>query len=146
MGNRDTYTKDFVSKVRKYYIDNNISLEDISKNSTTLFGKNIPLADIKWLSRDDVDGAWSVQKANKGRRTEDTPVGDKIRTVADKLYNIIVDDDSDLSANQLAQLAKTWSDLVDKAKLGQNEITAKTPIQSVKDIFEKEIASKNNNE
>jgi hypothetical protein len=139
------HTKEFIEKVKEYYLNNDVSLQDMSDNSVTLFGKHIPIADLKFLSRSDVNGAWSVIKANSGRKTSDVPIQEKLSNVANKLYNVMFDEDSDLSATQLAQLAKTWSDLVDKAKLGKGESTAKTTSQQAKDLFEKTMAEMNKN-
>ena len=51
--------------------------------------------------------------------------------------SLIIDDET--PSSQLTQLAKTWADLVDKAKLGKNEGTSKVPAQLAKDLIEKEL-------
>lgn len=130
------YSKEFIEKVREYYLSNEFSLEEISDNSTGLFGKNVPLADLKAMSRNDPNGAWSIIKINKGRRTEDVPMAEKILFIANKLYDQMVDPEEELPINQLIPTAKTWSDLIDKAKLTKETNTAKIPAQAAKDIFE----------
>lgn len=130
------YSKEFIEKVREYYLSNEFSLEEISDNSGSLFGKTIPLADLKAMSRSDPNGAWSIIKANKGRRTEDVPMAEKILFVANKLYDQMVDPENELPIAQLVPVAKTWSDLIDKAKLTKETNTAKVPAQAAKDIFE----------
>ena len=137
---KNTHTKEFIARLKEYYLNNDVSLQDMADNSVELFGKQVPLADMKFLSRSDINGAWSVLKANNGRKTEDLPMQEKLGKVANKLYDILFDDEADLSPTQIAQLAKTWSDLVDKAKLGKNESTAKTTVQQAKDLFEKTMA------
>ena len=139
MKSTNKYTKEYLQKVKEYYLNNDFSLRELSENSDTLFGSYIPLDDLKYFSRTDVDGAWSVLKTNSGRKTEDVPIQEKLQIVANKLYNKIIDEDEDLSATQLAQLSKTWSDLVDKAKLGKSETSAKTTTQQAKDLFEKSL-------
>lgn len=137
---KNIHTKETVEKIKEYYLSNDVSLQDMSDNSVSLFGKQIPLADLKFLSRSDPNGAWSVIKSNNGRKTSDVPMQEKLNNVANKLYEIMFDEDTDLSATQLAQLAKTWSDLVDKAKLGKGETTSKSTAQQAKDLFAKTMA------
>lgn len=134
------YDPTFVKQVRDFFIENSISLEDLAERALELFGKSITKADILAMSRTDVDGPWSVQKANNGRRTEDTPVSEQVRNVANILYDLMFDTERPLPPTQLAQVAKTWSDLVDKAKLMKETTSAKVPAQRAKDIFAEEEA------
>ena len=140
------YDPTFVKQVRDFFIDNNISLEDLAERALDLFGKAISKADILYMSRTDVNGPWSVQKANSGRRTEDTPVSEQVRNVANILYDLMFDTDKPLPPTQLAQVAKTWSDLIDKAKLMKETTSAKVPGQMAKDIFAEEEAKWKKNE
>lgn len=140
MKNGSKYNRDFVEKVKEYYLSNEFSLEEISENSESLFSKYIPLADLKAMSRNDII-QWSVLKANKGRKTDDVPMAEKILAVANKLYEqMFKDGDDELSPTQLAQTAKTWSDLVDKTKLTKDTTSAKLPTQQVKDMIDKALA------
>lgn len=139
MKNGSKYTKDFIEKVKEYYLNNEFSLEDISENSETLFSRFISVADLKAMSRNDII-SWSILKANNGRKTEDVPVTEKIQKVANKLYDLIIDEENEASGSQLAQLAKTWSDLIDKAKLTKDTTSAKLPTQQVKDMIDKALA------
>lgn len=140
-----SYTKEFIQRVKDFYIDpnNSFSLEKIASNSEELFGRAFSLDTLKEWSRDD--GAWSILKANSGRSTQDVPVNEKITKVANKLYELMMNEEEPIGASQIAQLAKTWSDLVDKAKLNK-ESTAKTSIQVAKDIIEKEQLLRLNND
>ena len=130
----------FIQNIKEYYLNNDASLQWIAENSKELFGRDISLADLKVFSRSDPKGQWSVLKANKGRKTEDVPMSEKILAVANKLYEEMFKDDGDLSPSQLAQVAKTWSDLIDKAKLTKDISSSKMSSQSVKDIVSEELA------
>ncbi len=132
------YKKEFIDKLRNYYINNNTTLAEMSKNSAALFGRDVSLPDLKWMSRDDVDyGPWSKLKPSKN--IEDIPIKEKYAVVANKIYGIIINEDDPIPTSQLAQLAKTWSDLVDKSGMASEDSTAKTSTQQAKDIFEKQV-------
>lgn len=132
------HSQETVDKVKNYYINNDVSFTELSKLSVELFGINLSSDDLKTMSRFDVNGSWGILKANKGRKTEDIPMQEKLNLVANKLYEMIVDPESEIGPSQIAQYAKTWSDLVDKAKLSKDSgASAKTSAQAVKDIFEK---------
>lgn len=132
-----THSQELINRIKEYYINNDVSLAELSSNSQTLFGTYFDIELLKYYSKHDKNGSWSILKSNSGRKTEDVPMQEKLQKVANKLYEMIIDDDSEVSSTQLAQLAKTWSDLVDKAKLMKDTTSAKTSAQSVKDIFEK---------
>lgn len=129
------YDDYLVDQIRTFFLENPISLNDISRKSVELFGRHITEHDMRYLSRTDPKGPWTVQKANLGIKTEDVPIADKIQKVANKLYELIIDEENELPPNQLAQIAKTWADLIDKAKLTREVTTSRVPSQTAKDIF-----------
>ena len=130
------YDDYLVDQIRTFFLENPISLNDMSRKSVELFGRHITEHDMRYLSRTDPNGPWTVQKSNLGVKTEDVPIADKIQKVANKLYELIIDEENELPPNQLAQIAKTWADLIDKAKLTREVTTSRVPSQMVKDIFD----------
>ncbi len=142
---KSKHPKEVLDKLKEYFINNDVTLNDLADNSESIAGRKVSLADLKFYSRSDTDGPWSVLKGNNGRRTIDVPISEKLQKVADKLYDLIIGDEENLSGNQLAALAKTWSDLIDKAKLNKDTSSAKTTVQQVKEIFEKSMAEGNEN-
>lgn len=135
--NTSSYTDEFISRVKEYYLDpnNNLSLDKIASKSEQLFGRSFTIETLKFWSSQD--GSWSLLKSNANRYTQDVPINEKITKVANKLYDLMMNEEEPIPASQLAQLAKTWSDLIDKAKLNK-ETTAKTSIQIAKDLIEKQ--------
>lgn len=129
------YDPDFIQRVKEFYLAHEVSFDYLSTNAIEIFGRPIPKSDLLLWSRSDVNGSWSVLRANGGRRSDEVPVAEKIQTVANKLYDIIIDEDNELPPGQLAQMAKTWTDLIDKAKLTKEITTAKLPQQAVKDLI-----------
>lgn len=135
------FTDELINSVKEYFLNNDISLVKLSKNSQELFGQEFSEFDIKGWSRSDSNGPWSVQKVNGGRSTDEVPIAEQIRIMANKLYNIMNDSEEALPVIQLVQVARTWADLIDKAKLTKEGATAKSSAQQVKDIFEREDAA-----
>lgn len=127
-------TKEGIQKLKSFFLQNTISFSDLAESSDKICGVKVSLADIKLYSREDVEGPWSVLKSNKGLMTKDVPVQDKLAKVADKLYEMIINDEDPVASNSIAQLAKTWSEMLVKANMNK-EISAKTDPQTVKDIF-----------
>lgn len=130
------YSKELIEKVKKYYVENTISFGILSENSKELFGTHIDLDTLRWWSKDDVEGSWSILRANQGRQTSEVPSNEKLNTVADKLYEMLVDEDDKLPKSAIASVAKTWLDIVVRAKLN-TDVSAKTSPQEVKDMFDR---------
>lgn len=126
--------KESIEKLKDFFIRNLISFEDLSEMSQDICGVKVSVTDIKLFSRTDIEGPWSVLRQNKGRLTKDVPVQDKLAKVADKLYEMIISEEEPVPSSAIAQLAKTWSEMLVKANLNK-EISAKTSPQTVKDIF-----------
>lgn len=127
-------TKESIQKLKTFFLENTISFSDLAENSRDVCGIQVSLADIKMYSRNDSEGPWSVLKANRGLMTKDVPVQEKLVKVADKLYEMIINEEDPVPGNAIAQLAKTWSEMLVKANMNK-EISAKTSPQAVKDIF-----------
>lgn len=140
---RGAFSEELLQQIKEYYLNNDVTLNEIAENSVNLFGQKITLDDLKAYSRTDKDGAWSILKANSGRKTSEVPVSEKLSKIADKLYDLMVDEEAPLSAGALVQVAKSWSELLVKANLNK-EVSAKTSTQTVKDIFAKLEAERNN--
>lgn len=140
---RGAFSEELLQQIKEYYLSNDVTLNEIAENSVNLFGQKITLDDLKAYSRTDKDGAWSILKANSGRKTSEVPVSEKLSKIADKLYDLMIDEEAPLSAGALVQVAKSWSELLVKANLNK-EVSAKTSTQTVKDIFAKLEAERNN--
>lgn len=140
---RGAFSEELLQQIKEYYLNNDVTLNEIAENSVNLFGQKITLDDLKAYSRTDKDGAWSILKANSGRKTSEVPVSEKLSKIADKLYDLMVDEEAPLSAGALVQVAKSWSELLVKANLNK-EVSAKTSTQTVKDIFAKLEAERSN--
>lgn len=140
---RGAFSEELLQQIKEYYLSNDVTLNEIAENSVNLFGQKITLDDLKAYSRTDKDGAWSILKANSGRKTSEVPVSEKLSKIADKLYDLMIDEEAPLSAGALVQVAKSWSELLVKANLNK-EVSAKTSTQTVKDIFAKLEAERSN--
>lgn len=140
---RGAFSEELLQQIKEYYLSNDVTLNEIAENSVNLFGQKITLDDLKAYSRTDKDGAWSILKANSGRKTSEVPVSEKLSKIADKLYDLMIDEEAPLSAGALVQVAKSWSELLVKANLNK-EVSAKTSAQTVKDIFAKLEAERSN--
>jgi hypothetical protein len=139
------YSQELMKTIREYYLNNDVSFHYMSDNSTDLFGRFVSREIILYMSRTDPLGRWSILKQHQGRKSEEIPIREKLERMANKLYDIMADEEEDLPVTQLVQVAKTWSDMIDKAKMGKETSTAKTSTQQVKDIFEEmEALSRSN--
>ena len=138
---KQAYSDETILKLKEYYLENEVSFKTLSNYSKQLCGLDVSIDDIKMFSRDDAYGPWGVTKANSGRRVEDVPVREKLKLVADKLYSMIIDPEGNIPSNQIAQTAKAWADMVEKAKLSELDGgTAKLTSQQAKDIIAKQQA------
>lgn len=133
---KSQYSPELIEKVKEFYLSSTFSLDEISQISLEKFGVKISLADLKYYSRKE---KWSILKSNSGRRTEDISINEKLIKIADKLYEVMIDEEEPVPATALAQIARTWSDLLIKSKLDK-ETSVKIPAQSVKDAIAKHEA------
>lgn len=129
-------------RVREYYLSSDVSYEELSTRSEQLFGRHVSIDEIKYAASRDPEGRWTILRANKGRRTSDVPNEEKLIKVADKLYELLIDEDDTLPGTAMAQIAKTWMEMLVKANLTKSDSSAKTSVQKVKDIFEQLEAQK----
>lgn len=89
--------------IREYYESHRISFANLAKQSERIFGTSITIDQLKKWSQ--ADGGWS-----KPPISED----EKLRTIADKIYQIIEDDDT-LNPRDLTSLANTYLSIITKA-------------------------------
>jgi predicted metal-dependent peptidase len=136
MKKSERLTKEQISKLRDTYINNDISLAELCDLSIDVMGRQVSIDELKNISVYDPEGKWSILRANKGRKTSDVPYSEKLNVVANKLYELLIDDDSSLPGTSVAQVAKTWMEIVTKTDLSKINSTAKTSVQRAKDIFE----------
>ncbi len=127
------YSDQFIAALEDYYVNTNtiISLEELARNSQELFGQEI---NINALKSRALKGKWSIKRANKGRNTDEVPGAEKLTIIADKLYEMLVDDEDPLPKGQVAQVARTWLEMNVKTNISQ-VATAKTPAQTIKDMI-----------
>lgn len=133
MAKHGNYSQEYINKLRDLYITSDYSFDYISKNSEELFGQFISVEYIKQLSAND-DIPWSVLRSKSEKTSDQVSLNEKIAIIAEILYQSMIDEKKPLPPVQLAQVAKTWMELIDKSKMNK-ETTAKTTSQRVKDIF-----------
>ena len=131
---KQSYPKELIAQAREYYLNNEISLTMLASVSEDLFGTPIEERDLKWFAFNDPEGRWSILKVNQGKKTSEVPTKEKLRRVADKLYELIVDEEDPIPNSSLAQLTRTWLEINMRANL-DSVSTAKTSIQSAKDLI-----------
>lgn len=125
----------------EFYTHNDITLEEMSQKSTEIFGQFISIDVLKILSSKN---RWSILRANNGRKTSDVPYEEKLSRVADKLYELIIDEDAPLAGTAVSQIARTWVELVTKTNMTKFDASARVSSQRVKDIFAELEAESNN--
>lgn len=131
---------DHIKVLREYYVSNpNISLSELADYTTNLIGFKVNLETLKQYSSKE---KWSVLRANKGKNTGDVSINDKLVVVSDKLYELIMDEENPLPGTSIAQISRTWFDMVTKAGMNKTS-SAKTSAQAVKDLIAKMQAEDN---
>jgi len=135
----EKYPRNVIDALKEYYLNNEISLRELSKLSEELVGMYVPFdTGVHYYAHKE---KWAIEKANAGRKTSDVPQQEKLQVIADKLYDMLVDEEDPMPKGQVAGLAKTYLDLVTRVNLS-GSASNKVSAQAVKDMIAQNRAAK----
>lgn len=129
-----TPSQETLDRLEEYYVNNQATLDFMSKNSKELFGQEIGLEMMKLYSS---KYNWTLKRR---LNTNQTPIAKKIETVADIVYDVIIDPDTRETPGAMSQLVRAWLDLISRTDAVKIAVSGKTSreevLQMVKDYEE----------
>lgn len=138
---RGGHSQETIDRAKEIFINSDfLSLADLSEQSERLVGQHISLDTLKYHSSNDPEGRWPILRVNRGRKTEDVPAAEKLAKVADKMYELLIDPENPVPNGSLAQLAKTWLDILVKTNMDKGT-SATLSSQQAKDMIAKMMES-----
>lgn len=136
-------SQELMDRARDFYIENDISLEELAGQSERLFGQAISRPALERISTQD---RWPVLKTRHRYGLEGIPASqeDEAETIRRIVADMIMDADNPPSATTLPSLVRAWMDLRNIAGAFQ-DFSAKTSRQRALEIIEEERGLNDNN-
>jgi len=133
MADRSDYSDEYLERLRDYYVDHDISLEDVAYLSSTEFGQPIPFENLRKIA---AAGRWTTIKRRKAYGKDGLPadIVEEVEDLRQIVYDTILNPEETHAPRDLASLISAYSNLKGISREGGS--SAKTDLQAVLDSLE----------
>jgi len=127
------YSAEYIERLKEFYVNNPISLDELASGSQDEFGIEIDLRSLKFLA---FKGRWGVLKRRTAHDKEGLPdsIVEEINDLREALYDAIMDAENPPPPRDMSSMISSYMNLqsVGATKIG----SAKTSLQQVLDTAE----------